>query len=93
MKKKSTMRTGAKVTSQTLSDDVLTDLKHVIELAKSKSADKIIGRAEFRNIVHNFGYYSIRQKEFEELLSKNSMDPKKASYTEGEVISLVTSLW
>ena len=94
MRKKSTVRPGGKTANaMTLSDDVLTDLKHVIDSIKSKSPDQSISRAEFRNIVHNFGYYSIRQKEFEEELRKHGLDPKQPTYTETEVINLITTLW
>ncbi len=94
MRKKSTLKPGGKAASaMALSDDVLTDLKHVISLFKSKSPDQSISRADFRNIVHNFGYYSIRQKEFEEELRKHGLDPKQPTYTEAEIVTLITSLW
>ena len=96
LRKKSTVRPAGKAsTTATLSDDILTDLKNVITSLKETDPanGSVISRGDFRNIVHNFGFYSIRQKEFEEELNKHGLDPKKPYYSEAEVIGLVTSLW
>ena len=90
--RKTTLKQAAKGSAvQTLPDDVLTDLKHVME--HLKNGDEPISRADFRTIMHNFGHYSIRQKEFEEELRKHGFDTKQQTFTESEIISLITSLW
>ena len=90
--KKATLKVGTKgSTSQSLPDDVLIDLKHVMEdIIKQHGA---ITRADFRSIMHNFGHYSIRQKEFEEELRKHGFDTRQPTFKESEVISLITNLW
>ena len=89
--RKATLKQGAKgVTTQTLPDDVLTDLKHVMNHLKKK--DELFSRADFRTIMHNFGHYSIRQKEFEEELRKHNLDSKK-EFTEADIITVITQLW
>ncbi len=96
LRKKSTIRQpGKSMAPATLSDDVLTDLKHVIE-SFNKSDEGIgegISRSDFKNILHNFGFYAIRQKDFEQELRSHDLDPKKPYYSEAEVIGLVTSVW
>ncbi len=90
--KKTSTKLGAKgATVQYLPDDVLTDLKHVMEDTIKQHG--VITRADFKNIVHNFGHYSIRQKVFEEELYKHGFDPKQPTFNETEVITLITSLW
>ena len=92
-RKKSTLRQGGKSITPTLPDDVLTDLKNTMDLAKSSNEEQVITRADFKNIMHNFGYFSVRQKEFEEELRKYGLDPKQATFTDAEVINVITNLW
>lgn len=90
--RKTTLKQGTKgAMVQALPDDVLTDLKHVMDDLKKNGEP--INRSAFRTIMHNFGHYSIRQKEFEEELRKHGFDSKQPIFTEAEVISLITNLW
>eukprot|EP00831_Metopus_contortus_P064768 TRINITY_DN5793_c0_g1_i1.p1 TRINITY_DN5793_c0_g1~~TRINITY_DN5793_c0_g1_i1.p1 ORF type:complete len:183 (-),score=41.64 TRINITY_DN5793_c0_g1_i1:172-720(-) len=91
LRKKSLVKGSVKSETITLPGDVLTDLKNVISLFKKKG--DTIARSEFRIIMHNFGHYSIRQKEFEEELRKFNFDPKQPYFTESEIISVITNLW
>ena len=88
--RKTVLKQGTKATTLSLPDDVLTDLKHVMDHLKKK--DEPFSRADFRTIMHNFGHYSIRQKEFEEELRKHNLDSKK-EFTEADIIQVITLLW
>ncbi len=77
--------------SHALPDDVLTDLKHVMDLLRPEGES--LPRAGLRTLMHNFGHYAIRQKEFEEELGKHGLDPRQPSFSDAEAISLITSLW
>eukprot|EP00826_Nyctotherus_ovalis_P023759 TRINITY_DN1827_c0_g1_i11.p1 TRINITY_DN1827_c0_g1~~TRINITY_DN1827_c0_g1_i11.p1 ORF type:complete len:165 (+),score=51.67 TRINITY_DN1827_c0_g1_i11:135-629(+) len=84
---------GSKNTAPTsLPDDVLTDLKHVIEYLRKPGSTEVT-RSDFRSIAHNFGAYGIRQSEFERELKKQNLDPARSTYTEAEVINMITNLW
>ena len=91
-KKKVTTKGGKVTGPASLPDDVLTDLKHVIEYLKKPGATEVT-RSDLRSIIHNFGLYGIKQSEFSEEVRKHGLDPNKSSYTETEVINMITNLW
>ncbi len=92
--KRTQQRPGAKGgAALTLPDDVLTDLRHVMTMFREQNQNHEIRRADLRSIMHNFGHYSVRQKEFEEELRKHNIDGKEGNFTEAEVITVITGLW
>ena len=92
LKRRGTLRGSKNTGPLSLPDDVLTDLKLVIDsLRKPDNPD--INRSDVRSIVHNFGNYGIKKSEFDKLLKKLGINESKSYFNDSEIIEIVTSVW
>ena len=92
MKRGATKISTKSIVSQTLPDDIVSDLKDSFNYY-DKDNSSTISMLSFRNILHSFGFAKTSKKELEEELKEHGIEPGRQTIKFPELLSVVTSKW